>query len=127
MAVRMTIWTWGSKSLSRAVHSTPDMRGRKMSMRTTLGGSCGLSRIASSPVAQTQMQEKSGKELINRAQLSRTFGWSSTSATLIGALGDGLRGWCVPALVILALGWIMARRRVGHQWLFCLVEAPRIP
>jgi len=36
-AVRMRIWILGSSSLRRAVHSMPDMRGRKMSISTTSG------------------------------------------------------------------------------------------
>src|SRR5450756_2763777 len=82
MAVRMTICVCGSNSLSRTVHSMPDMRGRKMSINTTSGSSCGIIRSASSPVAQAQMQAKSGNELMSLIQLSRTFGWYYTRAIL---------------------------------------------
>src|ERR1700722_11509888 len=61
----------------------PDIRGRKMSMGTTSGWARGIIRNASSAVAQAQSQAKSGKKLISLVQLSRTFGWSSTKATLI--------------------------------------------
>src|SRR5271165_3516424 len=89
MAVRMTICVCGSNVLSRTVHSIPDMRGRKISMSTTSGVSGGMTRTASSPVVQAQIQVKSGNELINLIQLSRTMGWSSTKATLIWRFEDG--------------------------------------
>src|SRR5256714_15526094 len=66
----------------------PDMRGKKMSIRITSGLSSGMTRSASSPLAQAQTQRKSGKELISRVQLSRTLGWSSTNATFRGILEE---------------------------------------
>src|SRR6266700_2392477 len=89
MAVRMRICVPGNCCFRRAVHSIPDMRGKKMSIRITSGFSSGMTRSASSPLAQEQTQRKSGKELIRRVQLSRTLGWSSTSATFKGILDEG--------------------------------------
>src|SRR6267142_5128987 len=66
----------------------PDMRGKKMSIRITSGLSSGMTRNASSPLAQAQTQRKSGNELIRRVQLSRTLGWSSTNATFTGTLEE---------------------------------------
>jgi hypothetical protein len=37
---------------------------------------------------QSQTHTKSGNEFSNRIQLSRTCGWSSINATLIGAFFD---------------------------------------
>src|ERR1022692_3334671 len=107
----MTIWVCGNSALSRTVHSMPDMRGRKISMSTTSGCSCGMVRTASSPVAQAQLQTKSGKELMSFVQLSRTLGWSSTKATLSGRLGFGsVERLLLSGLVVLALGGVMALR-----------------
>jgi hypothetical protein len=86
----------------------PDMRGRKMSMSTTSGCSWGMIRNASSPVLQAQIQTKSGKELMSFVQLSRTFGWSSTNATLIGRFEAGSdERLPFVGFVILAFGGIM--------------------
>src|ERR1035441_10257033 len=79
IAVRITICVPGSCSFRRTVHSMPDMRVRKMSIRITSGRSAGMTRRASSPLAQAQTHEKSGSELISRVQLSRTFGCCSTA------------------------------------------------
>jgi hypothetical protein len=48
-----------------------------------------MNRKASSPLAQVQMHAKSEKEFMNLVQLARDFGWSSTSATLMGAFREG--------------------------------------
>src|SRR5262245_21620169 len=86
------IWVWGNNTLSRAVHSMPDMRGRKMSMRITSGRACGISRKASSPEGQEQTQRISAKESISRHQLFITSRLSSTNATRKGDSGEGAVG-----------------------------------
>src|SRR4029077_8555436 len=91
-AVRMIICVSGHCSFNRTVHSMPDIRGRKMSIRIASGRTPGMTRTASSPLLQTQAHAKSGNELINRHQLSRTFGWSSTRATLSGVFWEAATG-----------------------------------
>jgi hypothetical protein len=73
MAVSMTIWTSGSSALRRAVHSMPDMRGRKISINTTSGSLRGMVASASSALRQEHTQVKSGNELMSRVQFSRAF------------------------------------------------------
>jgi hypothetical protein len=65
-------------------------------------------RKASSPVAQAQMHDKSGNELMSLTQLSRTFGWSSTKATLIGRFEvASAERLSFVGFVILTLGGVM--------------------
>src|SRR6266567_4738352 len=88
----------------------PDMRGKKISMSTTSGDSAGITRKASSPVAQAQLHTKSGNELISLIQLSRTLGRSSTNATLIRRFAPGsTERPPLAGFVILALGGVMVR------------------
>jgi len=81
-AVSMRICSLGIASLSRAVHSMPDIRGRKISISTRSGFNEGITFSASSPDTQPCIQAKPGSELISFVQLSRTPGLSSTSTTL---------------------------------------------
>jgi hypothetical protein len=46
--------------LSDAVQAMPPMPGIWMSINTTSGGDCGITRKASSPEAQVQAQRKPG-------------------------------------------------------------------
>src|ERR1035437_10297814 len=91
-AVRMRIWIFGNCNFSRAVHSMPDMRGRKISISTTSGFSAGITRTASSPDAQACTQENPASESMSFTQLSRTPGLSSTRTTLTGGADAGLCG-----------------------------------
>jgi hypothetical protein len=93
----MMIWILGSSNFSRAVHSMPDMCGRKISISTTPGLAGGITRSASSPDAQACTQENPGSELMSFAQLSRTPALSSTRTTFTRdcPAGDG-----VAALVV---------------------------
>src|SRR5690606_15293358 len=87
-AVRITICVPGNNALSRDVHSIPDIRGKKMSINTTSGFSAGINRSASSADEQTQTQTKSSNDAINRDQLSRKSGLSSTNAIRNGIFRD---------------------------------------
>ena len=112
IAVSMTIWTSGIFIFNRAVHSMPDIRGRKMSINTTSGFAWGTLPKASSALTQAltqaQTQAKSGKELIRRVQFSRIVVWSSTSATLMRCWGEGsANGFLWAGLGVMASGRII--------------------
>jgi hypothetical protein len=55
---------WQS-AFRRAVHSIPDIRGKKISINMTSGCCCGIVRKASSPLVHEHTQSKSGKDLSN--------------------------------------------------------------
>ena len=90
--VSITIRQFGKTAFKRAVHSMPDMRTMKMSMRMMSGRAGGTIRTASSPEAQVQTHENSGKEPIRCDQLSRISRWSSTSATRTGGFDIFIAG-----------------------------------
>ena len=76
-----------------------------------------------SPVAQAQVQMKSGNELMSFIQLSRTLGWSSTKAILSGDFAEILNGGLALAgldifyfLPSTGAGFVLVKRLLKNQF-----------
>ena len=106
-AVSITICVFGSNAFRRAVHSMPDMRGKKISISTASGWTAGISRNASSPEEQTHSHEKSENELMSFDQLSRKSALSSTSAIFNRGIAE-IR--TVSRFIIDCLRWFLFQR-----------------
>ena len=74
---------------SSAVHSIPDRLGRWMSINTTPGGVRGIAFSASSALPQLHAQWNPAERFSIRSNVWRSPGSSSTTATVVVAVGDG--------------------------------------